>query len=696
MDLPFIRQDLDLIPSRPDRQGRPTWLLYDGSRNAFFRIREKALHILAQWQGGGDPETLVARLKASGADADRSDIEEICAFVTGNSLTENRGRQETAKPLASARKPCRTILYWLVTRYLYLRIPLFRPDRFLTRTLPLARPFLSRHATVISGVLGGIGLVFISRQWDQFLATFTHFFSWDGMVWFGLTLCGLKTVHELGHAYTAKSLGCRVPSMGIAFLVLYPFLYTDTTDSWRLVHARDRFKISRAGIRSELCLAGAATFLWSFCPEGHLKSALFFLATTGWISSLAINLSPFMRFDGYYILGDLLNVENLQSRAFAHARHRLREGLFRFGHPDPEDLPPSLGRIFLIYAWCTWVYRFFLFLGIAVLVYHLFFKILGLILFGVEIWWFVLGPVARECRTWWRFRHRAHPGRTLLTAGGLLMLAALLFLPWKTHMVVPAIFRSAGIQAIFPPEDARITYLRVAHGDRVETGAVLAELFSPGLDQEIRKSRIRMALLEIRLARHHGSAQDLEQIQVIQGELAAEQSRIKGLFKRRKRLSLIAPGPGTVFMAPLIANGQWVSRRTCLLTIADQTRIRVSAYIPETDLQRLTLQRPGRFLAQSGLSCPVLLVSIAPTARAYLDDPELASIHGGDLPVRQDARNRLIPDRAWYHVSLTLTGPAPISARSRPGTVRLAADPVSPAGEFWRFALGSLIRESGF
>ena len=129
------------------------------------------------------------------------------------------------------------------------------------------------------------------------------------MIYF-ITLILVKCLHELGHAYVAKYHGCRVSAIGIAFLVFFPFLYTDTTDAWRLRNHKDRLLINFAGILTELHLALIATFVWGVLPEGGLGAA-FFIATTSWISSIAINVSPFMRFDGYYVFSDWLK-ENLQ------------------------------------------------------------------------------------------------------------------------------------------------------------------------------------------------------------------------------------------------------------------------------------------------------------------------------------------------------------------------------------------------
>ena len=127
---------------------------------------------------------------------------------------------------------------------------------------------------------------------------------------------------------------------------------------------------------------------------------MFILATATWLMTVVINLSPLMRFDGYFMLSDALNVPNLQTRAFVLARWKMREWLFAFGDDKPEHFEPWREKILIFYAFSTWIYRFFLFLGIALIVYHMFFKILGILLFLVEIFAFLLTPVFREMKEW--------------------------------------------------------------------------------------------------------------------------------------------------------------------------------------------------------------------------------------------------------------------------------------------------------
>src|SRR5262249_6975790 len=161
----------------------------------------------------------------------------------------------------------------------------------------------------------------------------------------------------LGHAYTAKRYGVRVPAMGLAFLVMWPYLYTDTAETWELSNNRKQFAIAAAGMAAEFTLAGFATLFWALAPEGGVKTVLFVLATSTWIMTLAINASPFMRFDGYFLLSDALDFPNLHERAGVCARWWLRTTFFQLPLAMPE---PSLDRRqvrwLVAFALVTWLY----------------------------------------------------------------------------------------------------------------------------------------------------------------------------------------------------------------------------------------------------------------------------------------------------------------------------------------------------
>jgi len=153
--------------------------------------------------------------------------------------------------------------------------------------------------------------------------------------------------------------------MGVALLVMWPMPYTDTGESWKLERSRHRFAIASAGICAELMLAAWCTFLWTFMPDGNFRNALFFLATTAWVLTLLVNASPFMRFDGYYMLTDALDFPGLHERAGHQARRAMRRALLGLEEPSSEVLTPGFRAFLIAFAVATWVYRLGLFIGIA-------------------------------------------------------------------------------------------------------------------------------------------------------------------------------------------------------------------------------------------------------------------------------------------------------------------------------------------
>ena len=487
--------------------------------------------------------------------------------------------------------------------------------------------------------------------------------------------------------------------MGVALLVLLPVLYTDTTDAWRLRTRRERLRIVTAGVRAELYLALIATFLWNVLPDGTLRSAAFFVATTSWVTSVLINISPFMRFDGYYALSDLLGIENLQPRAFAVGRWQLRRLLWGFDAPLPEPMPRSRLRLLTLYAWGTWLYRFFLFLGIALLVYHLFFKLLGIMLFAVEVAWFVLLPILGEMRTWWRQRGslRLSPARLLFWT---LCIGALLWLlvPHPTSINVPAILRASQTQVVFAPEPAQLQQVLVATGDSVSAGQLLAELRSDELEFNLRQVREQLTDAQTQLGRSAASSRDKAQRAITEQEISRLEQRLRGLLQRQERLRLRAPFDAQVTQMEQLQAGAWVNEEQPLMQLVAPDAYRVEGFVSEHDLSLIAAAQPGRFIADRG-DLKALQVSVMDVDIGAVHDlpyPELSSQYGGSIAVRPQQDGRLSPENAQYRVNFTLNEHGELPLKRLPGVVQLQSRSHSWLWRELKLLAAPLIRESGF
>jgi putative peptide zinc metalloprotease protein len=700
--LPPLREDLQLLPAPPAPDGSPCWTIFDPVRNRYFRIGDAAFEAIARWHLAIPGAIAEAVNAETTAETDEEAVMALFKFLAGSNLTQTVDTEFLGRQAASRKV---SWYVWLLHNYLFFRIPLVRPDRFLLRTAHLVAPLTGRAWRAALIACGLLGVVLVLRQWDAFLHTFLHFFSVEGMVFYGLTLGAAKTLHELGHAYAAKRHGCRVPTMGIAFLVLWPVLYTDTSDAWRLVSRKARLEIAAAGMLTELALAGLATLTWSFLPDGPARSAAFFVATVGWVSTLTINLSPFMRFDGYYLLADTLDVPNLQERSFALARWRLREWLFGLGEEPPERFAPWLRRTMLAYAFATWVYRLVLFIGIALIVYHMFAKVLGLFLFAIEIGWFVMRPIASEAVAWWRLRRSLRPNlNTLMTLGALGGLLWLAFMPVTATVAVPVLWRSSAFATVFTPVPARLEVISARPGQRVAEGEVLFRLSSPELENRLTQSDLRIALAQEQIDRYSSAREGLERLRAMEEELAAALTERRGLLDNRDRLTVRAPLEGRVVdIADGLRHGRWINPKLPLAQVVGDGPEELVGYVGEADLERIQPGAAARFHPDDPLQprFAARVRAVDRVAAANLDLPALASQYGGPVAVEGQpgtpgGRPNLSPVTAVYRIALT-----PEEGRGRPawvtrGIVRVDAEARSLAGRFWRTAVAVLIRETGF
>lgn len=698
--LPAIRPELRLLDGARSALGQPTWLIHDPLQNRFIQIDRAAYETLSLWGSCRTPAELVERVNAQGrVSLDETALTQLIGFLQHNKLT-SEGANASWRGLAAEQAGQRRSAWsWLMHNYLFFRVPLWRPQAFLERTLPAVRFLGSRMAGRLVAAAGLVGLYLVSREWESYAATFQGFLTWEGAVLMALALATVKAAHELGHAYTAVHYGCRVPTMGVAVMLLAPLLYTDVTDAWRLEDRRKRLAIDSAGIRVELAIAALALLAWAFLPDGPVRTLAFLLSAVSALSSLVINLNPFMRFDGYYLLSEILGIENLQPRAFALGVWKLREWLFALGRPAPDALPRRLTALLIVYAYLTWIYRVALFVGIALVVYHYFFKALGVALFVVEIAYFILRPIGREVASWIEMRREiASRRRVLLPIGAGAVLFGLAVVPWSGRVEIPAVIEAAELQHIHAPRPARVEAVHVARGAEVAAGTALVTLASPDIDHELALAETRLKLARMKHARRGADAIDREASIVIENEIAAQLARIAGLKKERAELTLTAPFAGRVVeLDAQLHVGRWVSPKSLLAVMAGGKGTVARGYVAEADVGRIARGNVGRFVPDhpERPSVAVAVGEVALASASNLEIQDLASTYGGRIAIAPDGAERLAPQSAQYLVRMPAIEGAAGSELAARGVVVVSGERESLLARAWRQTLKVLLRESG-
>ncbi len=698
--LPELRQELALYKAPAASHGEPAYSLYDPARNLYFRIDWPSYELLCRWHLKDSDRILRSIAEETTLELDEDLLQELVEFLSLNELIVIEQASDLQRLHQQSQARQQSWFVWLLHHYLFFRIPLFKPDQFLAKTLKNVAWLGSRWFKWLSFAVLFFGFFQVLQQWDTFTATLVDLFSIKGFIAYALTLILEKALHELGHAYTAKYYGCKVPTMGIAFLVMFPLAYTDVNDAWKLQQKKARLWIGAAGIATELSIAAWSTFLWTILPDGALRTSVFLLATTTWISTLLINASPFMRFDGYFVLMDYLEAPNLHARAFQMGRWHLRETLFKLNQPCPEVSQPELRRFLKYFAWIVWLYRLIVFSGIAALVFYAFPKPLGPFLGAVEIYWFIAKPVVNELKTWWTMRDQIQASSrsmtTLIVCGSVILMATI---PWNGRIEAPAMLKPAQQSTLALETPAQLASIQVSSGDEARPDQILARFSNPDLAYQKRILEKRQEQIEWQLQAGNSNREALNQRQILIAELKKIASEMQGVESKVAGLELRASHAGRVEWQDLDLNpGDWVPANQALGTLDEYDRQHIIAYVSQQDLARLQLDNKGTFVSDSGAfpAINVKVVGISADSSRILPDPALSSPYGGDILSRTSGQ-QVLPEYAVYQVRLEPSEqPGKEFMTSLTGHVTLHGEAQSLLAPFWKSFIASIRREAGF
>lgn len=689
---PPLREDLRLSEAGTGQHGDPAWVIQDTVINRFYRIGWLEFECLLRW--GQSPRRISEQIAEQTAlKPDARQVLDFRRFLEQNQLLRP-GPEAVARLQGRSQGHSWMSWRWWLHHYLFFRIPLLRPQAHLARVARHLDWLFNPVTAWLVILLGLTGVVLVLHQWDTFASAVVESFSTEGLLSFALALIVAKTLHELGHALVATRLGLRVAHMGIAFVVMWPMLYTDTGESWKLRSARQRLAIASAGILTELGLAGLSTLGWALSDPGPLRNALLYLATTSWALSLALNASPFMRFDGYFILSDLLDFPNLHERASALARVALRRSVLGLAEPWPEPFAPARRRMLVAFAIVTWLYRLLLFFGIAVAVYLFFFKLLGIMLFAVEISWFIALPVWRELKHWWARRHDVVRGRRIVLATASIALLLVLAVPWRTQVHARGVARAEQQLRVYAPYPALLQQVHAA--GMVQPGDALAVLDEPDIAARSQGNEASIRGYQERLAGLMADPSGLTQEAATRQRLSAQFEQVRAARTEMARLNLQAPFAGRwLDLNPEWRSGQWIGSRELIGVLIDPARWQVDAYANQEEVQRLSVGGSVRFYPEGQpTAIRGRVIAIGTTRVNQLEHPVLSSRYGGPLNTvpRGEA---LVPAPALFHVLVQLDDAVPGLKETR-GHLQIEAARRSLLAEASTRLFAVLLRESGF
>lgn len=694
--LPPLRQDLQMESATPSAEGIARWRLYDPLQHRFFLIGEDDVALLALWSSA-TVGALRDALRQRDATLDEEHLDGLLRFLNQHHLLRNSGRQARQALTEQAAKQRGSGVRGWINRLMAFRLPLWNPHPLINYFAPTVQAIGHRWVVGVWALLTVLGLYLTTRQWDQFVSTFSEFFSLSGLLGYGVALIGLKILHELGHAYMAIIHGCRVGSMGVSIFMGMPMLYTELGDVARLNDHRQRLWIAAGGVLAETFVAGLATLAWAVLPEGTARSVAFVVATSSWLTSLLVNLNPLARFDGYYFFSDALRMDNLQPRALAYNQWLLGRALLGPVEPPPE--PASRGRaaFFLVYGTGVWCYQILLSCGIAWLAYKTLFKSAGVVLLLYALWQFVGRRIWRVLQHGWSLGPRVQRRRRIGLGIGAAALILLFFLPLDRRVEVPVMLGWGEQTPIQAPENARIEAWRVPPGSSVSKGQVVAQFYSPELESKRATAQLNLTIASERLDRIGGDSRDRAEAIVLRQQQLQARADLDGLAERATLLEWRAPQDGVLVDVPVnLQPGQWVKPNQTLGRLLHGDVQDASGFVNEKDLPRLRLGAEGRFVSDEAslASARVRLTSLDNSASEFINPDSLSSRYGGPIATQADDKGRSVPVAAQHRVNFSVenSDSTALPLRIR-GVIQLQAAPQSLAEQTLKRVWQLLIAE---
>ncbi len=691
-----LREDLILLQGPSNQVGAPTWILQDPSAGKFYRLGWLDFEILKRWHFSHAAKILQDIAQSTPLKPSAEDIVNLYKFLKASYLLNMRSEEDT-KTLIDAQdlKIQDGWIKKILKNYLFFRVPLVRPDALLNKMKKPCAWMFTNAAFFMVFFAATLGAYLVFRDFNNFIAGFTYLQSPTGLIAGFLTLAFAKVIHEFGHGIACKHYGCRVPTMGVAFIVLWPLLWTNTTDAWRLREKNKRLSIDGAGIMAELAMAAIASILWAISPPGFFKDAMHMLAGITWIMTLFVNLNPFMRFDGYYLLSDYLDIPNLQERSFTLAKRWMRSVLWGIEEDKVTHFSPRTEKWLIIYAYGTWIYRFFLFLGIALLVYHLFFKALGVFLMVVEIWWFIARPINNELSYWIKNKKTMTftSKRKAIFIGGFTGALCLLFIPWSNTASAPAIIKSKTEVPIFIDQAGILKESHVTSGQNVRQGDILFTLHNPDNIHQVNLVTNKKTILEQELKNKSTDQAFYRDASLLQDELMELEAEVKLKQIDNQKLIIRAPTEGIITDIPeTVQQSSWLARKE-FMGLIKSNESQIEAFVTESQIDRVSVGAAATFYNHHiGKSFQGVVQRIDLYPVKDIPYKELTSDYGGDIVMKVTTQGSM-PTERHYKVVIELSEHISLS-RTSVGTLKIQSKPRSIFTTLSRNIMSILIQES--
>jgi putative peptide zinc metalloprotease protein len=670
-----VKLRADLVVQPQFYEGMTHYVIKDPLALKYFRFKIEEYYLLQQFDGTQNLQDVKKAFERKYRPQTIS-IEDLTRFVA--QLHEAGIIQidspEQAKVLIRRRRKNRWKKVWaFMANILFIKIPIIDPERLLTWMYPYFRWIFTSYFVTASVGLMLAAVTLVISQWDLFyskLPEFQSFFNWWTIFSFWISLAIVKIIHEFGHGLTAKHYGGEVHEMGMLFLVLTPALYCDVTDSWLLPNKWHRIWISAAGIYVELFLASIATFVWFYSEPGLLNSlsmATMFICS---INTVLFNANPLLRYDGYYVMADWLEVPNLRIKSTQFFAYLIQEKVLGLEIPVQSYLPRSRRFLFVTYAIASYLYRWIVTFSIIYFLTQVLkpYKLQSISymlatgalvpLLGMPVY-----QIGKFLRTPGRLRKVKKARAAGFAVAAVAIVAGILLIPTPLRIQGTLVLTAAKPDEVYAEVEGQLVELNVRDGEWVSRDTVIAKLINPEKQKELVQKQTDQAINFYKAQWYNQSPERENRALARQHLQMAEELEpmLQKISEQIGKLTLIAARDGQVMGVPHPETvGQVLKPGKPFCEVGDPHHIEAHLIVDQSDIDLIRLGRRA-WVKIYGRAETTYMSEVSEIAKRNRDEipPELSHVAGGEIAGKADPKTGAVkPQTAVYEVIIPLENPS--------------------------------------
>ncbi len=668
MDISELRYDIQIL-SEGVSTNREDRTIFDPVADKYFKVTQDVIILMGFLNKSQSIEELTAKLEARQISITPDRIQQIVIFLANSNLFVVQPGATEEKVLKIKKQKEDMKFHAIMNMYISVKIPLLRPEKLLNNTIGFIKAIFNKWTLIILSLISLFGYIEIMLNAEKFFNSILQSINIAGLTKYAVLMIFLKIFHEFTHAYIAKGYGVKVRRMGIAIIFLMPRLYCDVTDSWRASRTA-RIWIDSGGILFELMIGGICAVIWANSPQGVISTICYYVVAISMLNTIFCNGNPFIRFDGYYILSDIVGIDNLAKRAIDAFKTLYRKILF--GLPGSvEDLALNKKIFLVFFAICSFTYKLFLYTSIIIMVYFQFTKAIGLLLAVFEFYLMLWKPFYKELIFLIQNRAMMKKKNLFITISTLIILIIIFIIPFPWNIASVCEIKIKEPVIITIKEDGFLNKNSLKNGSLIKKGDILFHQKNNILDYAKEKELLEIKQIKLQIDQVKEHSEKRNYLKILEQKLISSEKKLKEIERKKELLVTKSDCSGEFYLYNENIGGAWLKKGTPVAEIINK-EYNIRAFINEEYIDKIKVNDNivMRF-NDSLLNLTGTINKISRVTKKEFSVPTMALMKYGGKIATYPQNNILEVVEPIYEIDIKISEPEKANLIERSGIVEI-------------------------